>query len=137
MILASSFMNNGNYGTDVVLLLFRESGLDSSIYFNGYTTACHVYDSVYYAAKGSNEGNGGSALCTVKCMPIVYGALFGGTLQVLHISMGKSVQQAIDLVADAAIPTIMIVLGMQLAKISIKNLAKGKITLSLIIKLAI
>ncbi|WP_281418772.1 AEC family transporter, partial [Desertibacillus haloalkaliphilus] len=31
MILASSFMNNGNYGTPVVLLLFGAAGLDYAI----------------------------------------------------------------------------------------------------------
>lgn len=138
MILASSFMNNGNYGTPVVLLLFGETGLDTSIILMVIQQLVMCTIGVYYAAKGSIEGNGiKSALNAVKRMPIVYGAILGGTLHGLHITLGKSFQQAIDLVADAAIPTIMIVLGMQLAKISVKNLAKGKISFSLIIKLAI
>ncbi|GAA3314282.1 hypothetical protein GCM10020331_006430 [Ectobacillus funiculus] len=57
--------------------------------------------------------------------------------QFLNIPLGESLQQAIDLVANATVPTIMIVLGMQLAKISVKHLEREKISLSLVTKLAI
>lgn len=70
-------------------------------------------------------------------MPMIYGAMLGAIFQASHIPLGKSVEEAVNLVANAAIPTIMIVLGMQLAKISIKNLAKEKLSLSLMIKLAV
>jgi len=41
------------------------------------------------------------------------------------------------MVADAAIPTIKIILGMQLAKISLKKLAIYKVSLSLVIRLIV
>jgi predicted permease len=93
---------------------------------------------VYYAAKGSNEGNGmRSAVRAVQRMPMVYGAIAGFLLQAMHVQLGDSIIEAVDMVANAAIPTIMIVLGMQLASISIKNLEREKVSLSLITKLAI
>lgn len=92
----------------------------------------------YYAAKGSPEADGiRSAIHAVRRMPIVYGVFLGGLFQLLNIPLGKSLQQAIDLVANATVPTIMIVLGMQLAKISVKHLEREKISLSLVTKLAI
>ncbi|WP_028403140.1 AEC family transporter [Ectobacillus panaciterrae] len=138
MILASVFMNNGNYGTPVVLLLFGAIGLDYGIILMVIQSLVMCTVGVYYAAKGSPDGDGvRSALRAVRRMPMIYGAMLGALFQAFHIPFGKSVQEAVDLVANAAIPTIMIVLGMQLAKISIKNLAKEKISLSLMIKLAI
>jgi len=138
MILASSFMNNGNYGTPVVLLLFGAAGLDYAIILMVIQQLVMCTVGVYYAAKGSEEGNGvRAAIRAVKRMPMIYGALLGCLLQTLHIKLGNSMTQAIDMVADAAIPTVMIVLGMQLAKISIKNFEREKVSLSLLTKLAI
>lgn len=45
--------------------------------------------------------------------------------------------EAINLVADAAIPLVMIVLGMQLATISLQKMKRLKITIALFIKLAV
>lgn len=138
MILASVFMNNGNYGTPVVFLLFGATGLDYGIILMVIHTLVMGTVGIYYAAKGSPEGDGvRSALRAVYRMPIVYGAILGAILQYAHISLGNPVIQAVNLVADATIPTIMIILGMQLAKISIRNLAKLKLSLSLLIKLAV
>ncbi|MGF9846676.1 AEC family transporter [Priestia megaterium] len=138
MILASSFMNNGNYGTPVILLLFGATGLESAIILMVIQQLVMCTVGVYYAAKGSPEGNGvRSAIRAVQRMPAIYGAFLGGGFQFLNVPLGNSVLEAINLVANAAIPTVMIVLGMQLAKISIKNLAKGKVSFSLIIKLVI
>jgi predicted permease len=138
MILASSFMNNGNYGTPVVLLLFGSVGLDYAIILMVIQQLVMCTVGVYYAAKGSPEGDGvHSAIRAVKRMPMVYGAALGYLLQVFQIKLGNSISEALDMVANAAIPTVMIVLGMQLAKISVKNLEREKVSLSLLTKLAI
>jgi malate permease and related proteins len=138
MILASSFMNNGNYGTPVVLLLFGAAGLHYAIILMVIQQLLMCTVGVYYAAKGSPEGNGiKSALSAVKKMPIVYGAIAGCLAHYLHIPFNDSMLSAIDLVANAAIPTIMLTLGMQLANISIRNIEKVKISISLLLKLTI
>lgn len=138
MILASSFMNNGNYGTPVVLLLFGATGLDYAIVLMVIQQLVMCTVGVYYAAKGSPEGDGvRSAILAVRRMPMVYGAAFGFVLQAFHVELGSSITQAVDMVADSAIPTVMIVLGMQLAKISLKKFEKEKVSLSLVTKLAV
>ncbi|MDQ0218187.1 AEC family transporter [Peribacillus cavernae] len=138
MILASSFMNNGNYGTPVVFLLFGAVGLDYAIILMVIQQLLMCTVGVYYAAKGSPDGNGiKSALNAVKRMPIVYGGIAGFIFQQLHIPLNASILSAVDLVANAAIPTIMLTLGMQLATISIKQIEKSKVSISLILKLAI
>ncbi|WP_409301864.1 AEC family transporter [Peribacillus sp. SCS-155] len=138
MILASSFMNNGNYGTPVVFLLFGAVGLDYAIILMVIQQLVMCTVGVYYAAKGSPTANGvKSALNAVKKMPIIYGAIAGYLFQYFHIRLSASVLSAVDLVANAAIPTVMLTLGMQLAKISIRNIERVKVSISLVLKLAI
>ncbi|HEY9576959.1 MAG TPA: AEC family transporter, partial [Pseudobacillus sp.] len=56
-------------------------------------------------------------------MPVIHGALAGVTLQLLSIHIPQAFMEAISLVADASIPTVMLVLGMQLAVIAKKRVA--------------
>jgi malate permease and related proteins len=138
VILASAFMNNGNYGTPVALFAFGASGLDYAVVLMVIQQLVMCTVGIYYAAKGSPENDGvSSALRAVRRMPIVYGAIAGVVFQQLNIPIQGSVSEALDLVADSAIPTIMIILGMQLAKISLRNIQVEKLTYSLVLKLAI
>jgi predicted permease len=96
MILASVFMNNGNYGTPVVLLLFGAAGLDYGIILMVIQSLVMCTVGVYYAAKGSPDGDGvRSALRAVRRMPMIYGAMLGALFQAFHIPLGKSVQEAV------------------------------------------
>lgn len=136
MILSSAFMNNGNYGTPVALFAFGAAGLDYAVVLMVIQQLVMCTVGIYYAAKGSPENDGvSSALRAVVRMPILYGAIAGVIFQQLDIKIGGSIAEALDLVADSAIPTIMIILGMQLAKISLKNVQVEKLTYALLLKL--
>lgn len=139
LILSSFFMNNGNYGVPVALFAFGAAGFDVAIILMVIQSLIMSTIGVYYAAKGSAEKQTGfkGALIAVFKMPVVYGSLLGALLQLSHINIPTSFYQSIDLVADAAIPTVMIVLGMQLANITIRNIELEKTIYSLIIKLSI
>jgi predicted permease len=138
MILASAFMNNGNYGTPVIFLLFGAAGLDYAIILMVGQQLVMCTIGIYFAAKGSPEGNGVHTAIKAVCrMPIVYGAIAGTAFQFVNIPLSNSVMEAINLVANAAIPTIMITLGMQLANISLKKIAYRKLSVSLLLKLAV
>ncbi|RKJ15578.1 AEC family transporter, partial [Butyricicoccus sp. 1XD8-22] len=52
-----------------------------------------------------------------------YGAILGLALQLLSIHLPDTLMNAVELVADASIPTVMLVLGMQLAAIQRKRVA--------------
>lgn len=138
LILGSVFMNNGNYGTPVALLLFGAAGFDYAVILMVIQTIVMATVGIYFAARGSDIGGGfKDTLGVVMRMPIVYGALAGWLFQVTGITIGSSFMTTIDLVGNAAIPTIMLVLGMQLAKISLKNVEREKILYAVMIKLAV
>jgi malate permease and related proteins len=138
LILSSVFMNNGNYGTPVALFAFGAVGFDIAVIFMVIQQLIMSTIGIYYAAKGSDDHDGiRAALMAVVRMPVVYGAILGIVFQLTRIDISEIFYESINLVADAAIPTIMIILGMQLAKISLKKLEIEKVSYSLIIKLAI
>jgi malate permease and related proteins len=138
LILASVFMNNGNYGTPLVLFVFGEKGLHYAVFLMVIQALIMCTVGVYYAAKGSPEHDGvRSALRAVQRMPIVYGALAGMLLHMFQVPLAPSLMQAVNMVADATIPTIMIILGMQLATISIRSLSVEKLSYSLALRMLI
>ncbi|QUF66392.1 AEC family transporter [Bacillus atrophaeus] len=138
MILSSAFMNNGNYGTPVVLLVYGTAGLDVAVVLMVLQQLIMSTIGIYFAAKGSpDDGGFKTVMNRVTRMPVAYGALLGAILQLVHISIPKELMTSIELVGNAAIPTIMIILGMQLALISFKNIEYRKISYSLLLKLMI
>jgi malate permease and related proteins len=138
MILASAFMNSGNYGIPIILMLFGQEGVDYAIILMVNQSLLTSTVGIYFAAKGSPNGNGfKSAIESVFRMPMMYGAVLGTIFHMTHLPLSVSTLSVIDLVADAAIPTIMITLGMQLANLSVKHLEKRKVSLSLSLKLAL
>ncbi|WP_186578577.1 AEC family transporter [Aquibacillus kalidii] len=139
MILASSFMNNGNYGTPLVLLVFGEKGFHYAIILMVLQTLIMCTVGIYFAAQGGAENRTEkiSPMKEVIKVPILYGSILGVVFNLTSISLSNDIMIAVDMVSDAAIPTIMIVLGMQLATISLKKLEIGKLSLALLIRLAI
>lgn len=138
LILASAFMNNGNYGTPVVLLVFGAVGLDIAVVLMVLQQLAMSTIGIYFAAKGSKDANGmKTVMKRVVRMPIAYGALLGRALQLLHVSLPSALMTCVKLVGDAAIPTIMIVLGMQLAVISFRRIELTKVGIALVLKLLI
>ncbi|EAF4672012.1 AEC family transporter [Listeria monocytogenes] len=138
LILASAFMNNGNYGTPVVLLVFGAVGLDIAVVLMVLQQLAMSTIGIYFAAKGSKDANGmKTVMKRVVRMLIAYGALLGLALQLLHVSLPSALMTCVKLVGDAAIPTIMIVLGMQLAVISFRRIELTKVGIALVLKLLI
>ncbi|KIL19033.1 hypothetical protein C2W58_02194 [Bacillus pumilus] len=138
MILSSAFMNNGNYGTPVVLLVFGAAGLDIAIVLMVLQQLVMSTIGMYYAAKGGEDaGDGKVVLKKVLRMPVAYGALIGLLFQLIDLSLPKELMTGIQLVGNAAIPTIMLILGMQLAVISFKQVDYRNISYAVLLKLFI
>lgn len=138
LILASAFMNNGNYGTPVALFAFGAVGLDYAVVLMVIQSFLMSTVGVYYAAKGGNEKRDiKHAFGAVARMPIIYGAMFGMLFQLFSITIPDSFVEGIDFLANATIPTIMLVLGMQLATITFKKIPYRNVSLALIIRLFI
>lgn len=67
----------------------------------------------------------------------MYGAILGAVLHSLNLPIGATMLEAIKLVGNAAIPTVMLVLGIQLANVRIKNISYRPLSISLLLKLIV
>ena len=141
MILGSCFMNNGNYGTPVVLAFFGAVEFDLAIIMLVLQQVVMNTVGTYYAAKGSSKLIVGSsvkyALNRVIRMSTVHGALLGVIFQLLHIPLSESLYNSISMVGDASIVVIMVILGMQLANIRLMKIEYGKLSINLTVKMLI
>ncbi|NUF27672.1 AEC family transporter [Gilliamella sp. ESL0254] len=140
MILSSCFMNNGNYGTPVLLIFFGSVGFDLGVIMMVLQQFVMSTVGIYYAAKGSARRDIVSqkdVINKVIRMPVAYGAFLGILFQLCHIPLSKSIMTSIGMIGDSSIVVIMIILGMQLAKIKIQQLDYPKLSLSLLTRMII
>ncbi|MGP4069233.1 AEC family transporter [Halobacillus sp. B29] len=134
LILSTAFMNAGNYGAPIVLFAFGDAGFVYSVSFMVLQQIVMNFFGVYYAAKG---GAGiGMALKTVLKMPPTHAVWIALLFKYASIPVSDNLMSSIQLVGDATIPSIMILLGMQLANITVKNLDWSKISYAAVLRLA-
>lgn len=124
MLLAGVFMNGGNYGVPVALFAFGEEGfmyalmtmIVLSIWMNSF--------GLYWAASGASEQiSKKRAIKRVMKMPIMFGVIIGVLFQLIQIRLPVQLEKTITLLSDAAIPCIMIVLGIQLSTIAFREIS--------------
>ena len=129
MILGGVFMNSGNYGAPVVLFAFGAVGFDYAVIMMVFQGLLMNTVGIFFAAIGGEEKSTlrQSAQRVIR-MPLMYAAFLGIGLQLISVSIPTAVMEAVSLVADASIPTVMLVLGMQLAAISRKRVAYRYVT---------
>jgi predicted permease len=106
--------NSGNYGLPVTMLAFgREALAYASVYF--VTSATFSYTGgILLAASGRKSVR--SAIAGLVRIPAVYGAAAAAVVIGLGLPMPAAVQTPISLLGDAAVPMMILVLGMQLER---------------------
>jgi malate permease and related proteins len=133
MVLSGVFMNSGNYGVPIILLAFGNVGVDYAVIMMVIQSFLMSTIGVYYAGKGSDRGYSiKESLQNILKMPMIYGSVLGIALQILTIAIPDIVMKPIDMIADATIPTIMLVLGMQLGAITKKNVSMGDVSMIMV-----
>ncbi|MBK3493747.1 AEC family transporter [Viridibacillus sp. YIM B01967] len=122
MILGAVFMNSGNYGAPVVLFALGAAGFDVAVIIMVIHALLMNSLGIFFASiGGSQKATIKQSIKKVLRMPLIYAALAGITLEFYHITVPETVMAGVSLVAEASIPTVMLVLGMQLAVISAKK----------------
>ncbi|MCK0471859.1 AEC family transporter [Halalkalibacter sp. APA_J-10(15)] len=135
MVLTGVFMNSGNYGVPIILFAYGTVGFDYAVIMMVIQSFLMSTIGLYYAARGSREGNTmKQAFIKVIRMPLIYGALLGLACQLMQLNIPIQLYQSIDMIADATIPTIMIVLGMQLALIKRKQVAMKELSFIIVMR---
>ena len=108
------FSNGGNYGLPVVRFAFGPEALTyATIFFLTGSVTTYVGGAFF---AGSHRGKLAGTLEKIWKMPSLYGV----ALALLVLAIGRPVPEAImrpiDLLSDAALPVMILVLGMQLER---------------------
>jgi malate permease and related proteins len=118
MLLGTIFPNSGNYGAPVAMFAFGAVGFQYAVIFMVIHAFLMNTIGIFIASYGSEKTTSiKDSLIRVIKMPVLYGFLFGVLFQLLHIELPSTIQDGISLVGSASIPTVMLILGMQLAEI--------------------
>lgn len=133
MMLVTVFMNSGNYGAPIVLFAFGRPGFEFAVLIMVFHLILMSIFGVYLASRGKQSAS--TSFKNILKMPSVYAMVLGLLFQALHFQMPDSFLQAFDLVGQASVPTVMILLGMQLAELTLKDFDWKAIWLGTFIRL--
>jgi predicted permease len=108
------FSNSGNYGLPVVLFAFgRDALAHATVYFVANAVATYTLG-VFLASAGHRtlrQAAGG-----VLKVPAVWGVVAAGIVVGLGLHVPPTVMRPVELLSGAALPTMLLVLGMQLER---------------------
>lgn len=135
LALSTVFMNAGNYGTPIVLFAYGETAFAYAISVMVTQALLMNFFGVYLAAKGKSGFK--AALHSLFRLPTPYAIIIAISLNGLNITLPSNLVAVFELVSQATIPTIMIILGMQMATISSQQFQWGKISYGVIVRLLI
>jgi predicted permease len=118
-LLVVMFSNSGNYGLPVVLFAFGAEALaHASVFF--ITGSVMTYTiGVFLAAAGRRSGR--QALAGVVRVPAIYAIVAASLVLLGGIHLPVAAMRPIGMLSDAALPMMVLVLGMQLERATIPD----------------
>lgn len=113
-LLVVMFSNSGNYGLPVALFAFgREALARATIYFVTSSVLTYTFG-VVLAASGRRTLR--SAFANVLRVPTIYAVIAAVVVMGLGTTVPAMVMRPISMLSDAALPLMILVLGMQLER---------------------
>jgi predicted permease len=113
-LLVVMFSNSGNYALPVVLFAFgREALGHASVYF--VTSAILVYTVGVFVAASGTPGTR-RALIGVLRVPAIYAVAAAALVMLTGVVLPPAVMRPIGMLSDAALPIMLLVMGMQLER---------------------
>ncbi len=134
MVLAIGFMNSGNYGAPILLFAYGEAAFHIGVSLMVLHAVMMNFLGGYYA---NSSGGIKKALLAVAKLPSIYAAALALIFQFAGLHISGNFYAAIEMVADSAIPLVMLVLGMQLAEIKLKVFDWGKVVYGTVARLLV
>lgn len=133
-LLVVMLSNAGNYGLPVVLFAFGQEALShATVYF--VTSSMLTYTvGVFLAATGRRSVR--SALIGIAKTPAIYGVAAALSVLAAGVTVPVAVMRPVGLLSDAALPTMILVLGMQLERATLParpSLVVVAVSLSLVV----
>ncbi len=120
-LLTAAFMNSGNFGLSATRFAFGEVGFGYAVI--GYLVQAIASQTLAVYLASAGNGSRRAALTQVFRLPLVYAVIAALLLRALGIQLDESdgslalgLYRGIRLLADAALPLLLMLLGMQLTE---------------------
>lgn len=114
-LLSAVVINAGNYGLPLNQFAFGASGEQRALIFFVVTVAFTSTVGVFLASLG--EASARDALVNALKVPLLYAVLAGVLVNALNVTIPVPIDRASVLLGQAAIPSMLVVLGLQLSNV--------------------
>lgn len=112
--LTAGMANSGNLGLPVAALAFGDPGLDIAII--GFVTSAFVVNSLGVLVASSATGSVRASLGSVVTVPSLWAAVAGFAVNAADLDLPAVITESTDTLGDAAVPVMLVVLGLQLGR---------------------
>ncbi|NLG26359.1 MAG: AEC family transporter [Chloroflexi bacterium] len=114
LVLSVAFLNAGNMGLSIILFAFGEASLElGTVLFVTSNLTCHTL-APFFAARG--QGGSLQAVLRVFRLPGPYAFAIALALRALSVTVPEVVLRPVGLLGEAAVPTMLLLLGVQLSQ---------------------
>ena len=113
LLLVLMFVNAGNYGLTLNRLRFGEEGLARAIVYYIISTILVFTLGVFIASMG--QASWRESLSRLVRLPAFYAVILAMVVFVLDIHIPNPIMRGVEILGAGAIPTMLVVLGMQIA----------------------
>ena len=121
-MMTAILINAGNYGLPLNEFAFGQVGLDRAMIYYVMTAVVANTVGVFLASRG--EASARDSFLNVFRVPLIYGLIIGLILNFSGIALPTPIARSAHVLGQAAVPAMLIMLGLQLANVSFKGRMK-------------
>ncbi len=115
LIIINMFGNGGNYGLPLTAFAFGDAAMARAVVY--YVVSTVLVYSVGIVVASSGRAGLRQSLIGVFKVPVVYGVVLAIALRLLNLQLPVTLFRAVQLLSNAALPVMLVVLGLQLAQV--------------------
>lgn len=118
-VLTVVLMNAANMGIPINEFAFGETGGDAALTY--FVVTAMIFDSfgIFLASRGTVPVR--EAISNIFQAPLIYASVAGLAVNLLEVDMPTTLDRIVTLLSAAAIPMMLLLLGLQLARLEVKG----------------
>ncbi|MGQ0600076.1 MAG: AEC family transporter [Anaerolineales bacterium] len=124
LIIAAVFVNGGNFGLAANRFAFGEEALARAVVFYIFSTIGVYTVGIFLASLGKRSA--AEAIREVVTVPAFYALIAAGLARFTGFGVPLFLERAVTLLSEAAIPVMLVLLGLQIAQMKREVWARAK-----------
>lgn len=121
-VLSCSFVNSGNYGLPLVLFAFGQAGLERALIY--FVTGAFMMNTVAVFVASRGQAKATTSLLNIFRVPMIYAIMIAFAIRAAHLEIPEFISQPLEMTGNAAIPIMLLLVGIQLAGVSFGKQAR-------------